>query len=136
MNIPDHILFFDGECVLCNRLMQFVFRKDKKNIFYFAHLQSEPGKKVKEQVSAETDTFIYVEKGKAFVKSTAVLKICRRLGGIYLLLYPLIFLPPFLRDPLYMLFSRHRYRWFGKYDTCLVPGENLRKRFLTSFSGA
>jgi predicted DCC family thiol-disulfide oxidoreductase YuxK len=75
-------------------------------------------------------TFVLVENNKAYPKSTAALKIARNLSGGWPLMYAFIILPPFIRDVVYNIISRYRYKWFGKRDECMIPTPELRARFL------
>jgi len=76
------------------------------------------------------DTVVLVEGDRVYVRSGAALRIARRLGGVYPAFYALIVVPPFIRDFLYDWFARHRYRWFGQRDACIVPSAEVRERFL------
>ena len=78
----------------------------------------------------EFDTMILVEKGRAYARSTAALRIARRLGGWWPLLTVLLAVPPFLRDAAYSVLAGNRYRWFGRSETCRVPTPEIRDRFL------
>ena len=128
------IVLFDGVCGLCDRFVQFVLHHDREGVVRFAPLQSDiAGSLLREfGLPAEGLSFIVVIIGKkSFIKSAAVLEIFRFLprGWRYLSLFRII--PVVISDTVYDFTARHRYRWFGKYDTCTVPDENQRKRFLT-----
>lgn len=126
------IILFDGVCNLCNGFVQFVIRNDRSGYFCFAALQSESGRNVLQQVSFldyTIDSVVLVENGKFYVRSTAALKIMRRLGGFWPLTYAAIILPVFLRDFIYKLIARNRYR-FGKQESCMLPTPELKMRFL------
>ena len=125
------VLFFDGECNLCNRTVQFIIRHDRKKIFLFAPLQSNTGKDTLQQFTGEApDSVILFYRGGYFIKSTAALHTLRLIGGFWSLLYSLIIVPRFLRDWVYDIISRHRYQWFGKRNECMVPTKELKERFL------
>lgn len=79
---------------------------------------------------AEPDSVLLIENGRVWQKSTASLRIARRLSGAWPLIYALIIIPRFLRDPVYDWVARNRYRWFGRDDSCMLPDPALRKRFL------
>lgn len=127
------LILFDGVCNLCNGFVTFLIPRDRKNHFQFGSLQSP---KVIELLRAyhymttELSTVILIEDDKLYTRSTAVLRIARRLGGIWVLAYPLILLPSFLRDWLYDLVARNRYRFFGRKDTCMIPRPEWRDRFV------
>ncbi len=127
------IILFDGVCNFCNASVNFVIRRDKHDRFRFAPLQSATGQALQEQYQlnpAALDTFILVENGRAYGKSTAALKVARGLGFPVNLAYGLMIIPRFLRDVVYSLVARNRYKWFGKKETCMVPDENVRRKFI------
>ena len=126
------ILYFDGECNLCNRSVQFVIRHDAKKQFRFASLQSAAGKVVLQSFGGRApDSLILEYAGRYRVRSTAALYTLKFLGGAWSLLFVFIAVPPVLRDWIYDFISRHRYRWFGKRDQCMIPTPELRSRFLS-----
>ena len=132
----NHVILFDGVCNFCNSSVNLIIKKDKKNIFRFAPLQSEIGGQLTKHYGIDpvkTDSIVYIEDGKAYVKSTAALKIARHMKGMYSLLYGFIALPKFMRDPFYNLVAKNRYKWFGKKDSCMVPTPEIRQKFI-SFS--
>lgn len=128
------IILFDGVCNLCNALVQFVIRHDPEQYFRFASLQSEAGRALlaKHDLAApETpESLVLLEGGKVRRYSSAALHILRHLKSWHRLFFPLIYVPAFLRDPVYRFIARHRYRWFGKQDTCWLPEPELNERFL------
>jgi predicted DCC family thiol-disulfide oxidoreductase YuxK len=125
------VLFFDGVCMLCNRMMQFVIRHDKKKRFRFATLQSEHGRVAKSMIGAVTaDSVVLLHNGKYYTKSDAVLRAAVLLGGVWSLLTVGFIVPGFIRNGLYSWAARHRYQWFGRSDTCMVPDASIRDRFL------
>lgn len=121
------VVLFDGVCNLCNSSVQFIIRRDSKGRFRFASLQSEIGKKLldKFHFSAETsDTIILIENDKLYIKSTAALRIARKLDKLWFLLYAFIILPTSFRDLIYDFIARNRYKWFGKNESCMLPQSN------------
>ncbi len=128
------ILFFDGECNLCNSSVQFIIKRDKKKKFLFAPLQSERGKQavaeVQQQMLKVPDSVILYYNGKYYSRSSAALRIARLLGGVWSLLYAGMILPGFIRDGVYEWIARNRYKWFGKRNECMMPTPELRSRFL------
>ncbi|RYY68976.1 MAG: thiol-disulfide oxidoreductase DCC family protein [Chitinophagaceae bacterium] len=127
------LILFDGVCNLCNGAVQFVIRHDKKGQFKFASLQSESGQHLlqKHQLPQENFTsFVLIENGKTYIRSTAALRVARSLTGAVKLLYGFIIVPPFIRDAVYNFIAKHRYRWFGKKDSCMLPTPELQSRFL------
>ncbi|MBL7690761.1 MAG: DUF393 domain-containing protein [Flavipsychrobacter sp.] len=131
---PHLIVFFDGVCNLCNRTVQILIRNDKAQQLTFCSLQSGRGAAVMKKVenTAATPKSIILKAGdKYYTKSTAVLKIARILGGAWALLYPLVLIPRPLRDVVYDLIARNRYRWFGRSGTCMMPDHTVAARFLS-----
>ena len=131
--LPDHLLFFDGVCNLCNGLVRFIIRHDERERFRFASLQGLPGQRFLQThglASGSLDSLVYWRKGKVLTRSSAALNVARDLGGLWSLAYGLIVVPRFIRDAVYDLVARKRYRWFGKRDACMVPTPELRERFV------
>lgn len=129
------IILFDGVCNLCNGFVQFVIKRDKKNTFKFASLQSERAKQLLHDYNFsenKLDSIVLIDAvaHKAWTESSAALRIARELGGIYGILYAFIILPRFFRDGLYRLVSRNRYRWFGRKKECMLPGPDTKDRFI------
>lgn len=125
------VILFDGVCNFCNSSINFVIRNDKKAHFQFAPLQSEVAQKLAgNRILPTPDTVLLLENGIIYEKSTAALKIAKKLDGLWPVLYGLIIIPKFIRDPIYDLIARNRYRWFGKKESCMIPGPEIRNRFL------
>ena len=118
-----NVLLFDGVCNLCHGMVAFVRKRDKKALFRFVAIQSEAGQTLIEQyrIHNNNDTLYYIRGDVCYSKSTAVLQLLKDLGGGWKYCYPLIFIPPCLRDAVYLFVSRNRYRWFGKRDDCALP---------------
>lgn len=130
-NTMMNIVLFDGVCNLCNGAVVFIISRDKLCRFRFASLQSNIGKKLCCQcgIPKNNESIIYIRKGKCFYESTAILKIFYDLKGIYRVMYLFIIIPPFVRNFIYRLIARNRYRLFGKRDSCMLPSEQLRRHF-------
>ena len=127
------IILFDGVCNLCNSSVQFIIKRDKRNQFLFASLQSAAGQQYLRRFGLPADTFnsfVLVEDDQCYTRSTAALRIARSLGGAWSLLYAFIVLPRFIRDAVYNLIARNRYKWFGKKEACWVPTPELKSKFL------
>jgi predicted DCC family thiol-disulfide oxidoreductase YuxK len=127
------VILFDGVCNLCNRAVQFIIKRDKKKQFLFASLQGKTGSELLKQFDLPPDqfnSFVLIENQKAYTRSTAALRVAKKLSGGWSFLYGLSILPPFLRDPVYNLIAKKRYKWFGKRDECMLPSPELRERFL------
>ena len=131
----NRIIFFDGVCNLCNASVNFILKNDKKKRFVFASLQSDVAKDILLQFSKKKltlDTFIYVENGVLFEKSTAALKIAKQLRTPWPIFYVFMIIPKFFRDYIYTFIAKNRYNWFGKKASCMVPTPELKSRFLDS----
>ncbi|MCG3166880.1 MAG: hypothetical protein POELPBGB_02663 [Bacteroidia bacterium] len=127
------VILFDGVCNLCNSSVQFIIKRDKKNIFRFASIQSEFGQRVIKRfglADKNIDSIILFENDSVKIKSDAVIKIARQLGGIYSLLYVFNIIPEFIRNSVYDIIARNRYQWFGKKESCMIPTPDLKKLFI------
>ncbi len=127
------IILFDGICNFCNSAINFVLKKDKTKSIKFAALQSEAGKEIVQQFGLPPNdmrSFLLIEDGKVYSRSAAALKVCRYLTGAWPLCYAFIIIPAFIRNAVYDLIARNRYRWFGKKDECMIPTPDMRARFL------
>ena len=126
------IVLFDGVCNFCNAAVNFIISHDHSQKFKFAPLQSELGQelKAKHGIGEEVDSIVLVENGRAYLHSTAALRVAKRLGGVFSLAYAFIIVPPFIRDFLYKTFAKFRYKLFGRKDVCMMPTPEVRARFL------
>ncbi len=127
------IVLFDGVCNLCNGAVQFLLRRDHRRHFRFAALQSAAGQALLRQHGVDTAalaTIVAVEGGRARVQSDAALLLARRLPWPWPLLAVCLVCPRPLRDALYSLVARHRYRWFGRTESCMLPTPETADRFL------
>lgn len=135
-NIPDNkkIILFDGVCNLCNNAVNFIIERDEKDVFRFASLQSELGKKLTSERGIdpeEMDSMLLIEPGVAYYqRSTAALEISKDLSGGYSMLKYISFLPEGFRDSIYNLIARNRYKWFGKKESCMIPTAKMKAKFL------
>ncbi len=134
----ENIILFDGVCNLCNTAINFVIDRDRKKVFKFSSFQSTFGQGYLKDNQLPLDEFeymVYVENNKIYAKSTAALKIARKMSGIWPILYGFIIIPKFLRDAIYNLIANNRYKWFGKRDQCRVLTPELKARFLEQNDG-
>ncbi|RAV27606.1 thiol-disulfide oxidoreductase DCC family protein [Sinomicrobium soli] len=129
------IILFDGVCNLCNNAVLFVVKRDRKDIFRFASLQSDTGQKMLAERGIdqdETDSIVLIEPGVAYyTRSEAAIGIASSLGG----LWPSVrifryLLPSGLRDRLYNFIAKNRYKWYGKKEQCMIPTPELRAKFI------
>lgn len=131
--MDNPIILFDGVCNLCNRSVAFVIHHDRGRVFRFAPLQSDAGRNLLQKFNLATDSFdtmVLVEGDTHYTRSTAGLRIMRRLGRPWSLLYALVLVPRCLRDAVYGIIVHNRYKWWGKRDSCPTPGPDVRARFL------
>lgn len=131
--MPDNLVLFDGVCNLCNTAVQFIIERDPKQKFYFSSLQSETGKSLLEKYGLahqNIDSLVLIQNGKAYIKSTAALRIAYQLKGPVRIFSIFRILPKFIRNFAYDIIAKNRYLWFGKREHCMIPAPALRKRFL------
>jgi predicted DCC family thiol-disulfide oxidoreductase YuxK len=127
------VILFDGVCNLCHGSVRFVIERDPHGHFQFAPLQSETATTLIGGLAdpvAMPDSIVLVDDEHLYVRSTAALRIARRLRFPWPLLWGVMAVPRPLRDWVYDVIARHRYGWFGKRDTCMVPTKEIRDRFL------
>ena len=134
------VLFYDGVCGLCNRTVQFILRRDRREVFRFAPLQGPLANRILKAHGidpSDLDT-IYVavncdqsSKERLLARSDAAVFVFRELGGIWRVGAAVLgLMPRSVRDWGYGLIARNRYRVFGRYETCPIPSESVRTRFL------
>lgn len=127
------IILFDGVCNLCNHGVQFTIRRDTLNKFKFASLQSEIGQQLLNKFDLpleKFDSFVLIKGDNYFLKSSAGLHVLKELGGAWKLLFVFIIFPRPVRDLVYDVIAKSRYKLFGKSDSCMVPTPDLSSRFL------
>ncbi len=127
------VILFDGVCNLCNAAVQFIVKHDPAARFYFASLQSAAGQQLLQQYALplqDFNSFILLDGERVYTKSTAALKVAKKLNGPVKMLYGFIIVPAFIRNAVYAFIAKNRYRWFGKKEECMLPTPALQKRFL------
>lgn len=128
------IILFDGVCNLCDSFVQFVIKRDKRDVFRFVALQSELGQRILEHIGVDPkhiDSIILYEPGVAYYyKSTAAIEIAKSLGGFLGLSTLFRLIPNFLRNPIYDYVAKNRYKWYGKKESCMLPTPELKAKFL------
>ena len=135
-NNDNHIVFYDGYCVLCSRSVDFILSRDSRTIFRFASLQSDFSKNILTKSGypiahiQNLNNVVYLRNEVLKIKSDAVLSILWELGGIYKLSFLAYIFPRVMRDFAYDSIAKLRYRIFGKRDTCRVPTPQEMSRFL------
>lgn len=128
------VILFDGICNFCNSAVNFTIKRDKKAIIQYAPLQTEKGRMFLRQYNLpinEMKSFLFIEDGKVYTRSTAALRVCRYLRGIWPLCFVFMIVPRFIRDGIYDWIAKHRYKWFGVRQECMMPAPEVRKRFLS-----
>lgn len=127
------IILFDGICNFCNNSVIFILKRNIKTPIYFAALQSEVGKRLLTEYELpvkEMESIVFIEQGKAYMQSTAALRICKYLRGLWPLCYGFIIVPKFIRDGIYNWIAKNRYKWFGIRKECMIPTPEMKTRFL------
>jgi predicted DCC family thiol-disulfide oxidoreductase YuxK len=127
------LILFDGVCNLCNAWVRFVIRRDPAGVFRFAAQQSPVGLAVLEdhvRGAGPLSSIVLIADRWVYTESDAILQIFARLGVPWSWIALLRIIPRRVRDACYRFVVRHRYRWFGKTETCQVPSANIRSRFI------
>lgn len=126
------LVLFDGVCHFCNNSVNFITDRDPQKKFVFAPLQSEYAKERLIFFGENTeviDSIIVVHNNRIYKRSRAALEIVRRLNGLWPLCYSAIIIPAFIRDLVYNLIAKNRYKWFGKMEACRIPTPEMRDRY-------
>jgi len=133
----DKIILYDGSCVLCNRAVRFLLKRDTRQQLKIAPLQGDFARTLHlpEQPNNAFQTVLYVTvddagQQRVFDRSDAILTCLVDFGGLWRLTGALKIIPRAIRDFSYNLIARHRYRWFGRYVVCPMPEPDIRDRFL------
>lgn len=132
-NNETYILLFDGICNLCNSIVKFTIKRDTKGKFKFAAFQSDEGKTLLKELGLKSnyfDSLVLIIGDKYYLKSSAGLLVLKELGSIWKMGYVFIYFPRPLRDFVYNLIAKTRYRIFGKQNVCMVPTNDIKQRFL------
>jgi predicted DCC family thiol-disulfide oxidoreductase YuxK len=129
----ETVVLFDGVCNLCNGAVQFLLRRDREHRLRYASLQSTAGRRLLQRhgLAGDTlETIVVVEGDRVRLRSDAALLLARRLPWPWPLLAAFLLFPRPLRDALYSLVARNRYRWFGRRASCMLPTPETADRFL------
>lgn len=129
MNQKGKIIIFDGICGFCNKSIDILMRLDTQKIFKYTSLQGEFIKTL--NIDPNIDSIIYYEDGTLYYKSTAILKILRSLGGIWIISNVFYIIPRVIRDFTYDIIAKYRYNIFGKMDSCRMPKEGEEGLFIS-----
>jgi predicted DCC family thiol-disulfide oxidoreductase YuxK len=128
-----HLIIFDGVCNLCEYSLLFIIKNDRQSRFTFVSAQSDRGKELQRLHGVDTlkdGTVILLKNDQVYVKSDAAVEIAKDLDGLWRLLYILKLIPKPVRDRVYSIISKNRYRWFGQKKECMLPDKNIKDRFL------
>ena len=127
----ETIVFYDGQCGLCNRLVNLLLVLDHKKRLKFAPLQGQTAKtKLPKELLADLKTMALLKNGRVYTNSDAAFEVMKTIGGIFSLLYIFKFIPRFIRDAVYDFISKNRIRWFGQSESCRMPTKEERTLFL------
>jgi predicted DCC family thiol-disulfide oxidoreductase YuxK len=135
-NLPKDkkIVLFDGICNYCNDKINFIIKKDKQDIFRFVALQSETGQKTIKYlgIDASIDSIVLYEPGYAYyIKSEAVFRIIKHLSSSVRFLLFFNFIPTSIKNVFYDIIAKNRYNWYGKKESCMMPTEEVKRKFIT-----
>ncbi|WP_058308121.1 thiol-disulfide oxidoreductase DCC family protein [Gracilibacillus massiliensis] len=126
------IILFDGVCNFCSSSVQFIIKRDPNQKFQFASLQSDVGQQLisNYNVPKDIDSLVLIEGNRYYTKSTAALRIAKSLHRLYPLVSIFLLIPKIVRDRVYQIIAKNRYRWFGKKEHCMLPSPKDRERFI------
>jgi len=127
------IVLFDGVCNYCNDKINFIIKNDKQDVFRFVALQSETGQKIINYLGIDPsiDSIILYEPGYAyFIKSEAVFRIVKHLSSAVKLLMIFNFIPNSIKNIFYDIIAKNRYNWYGKKESCMMPTEEVKIKFI------
>ena len=129
----DNVVIFDGVCKLCARSVRFILDHEADHTLRFTPLQSPAGMRLMRELGLDPEdarTFVLIADGKAYVKSDAAIRLSRYFRRAWKPLGLIKIIPRWIRDRVYDVVARNRYRWFGRLDSCMVPTPELRTRFI------
>lgn len=130
--LKQPIVFFDGECVMCNRFVDILLRVDPMGTILIASLQSQTARQFLPPLPTDREAWsiYYQDETDLYQQSDAFIQICKRLGNVWSIFGVLGVIPRPIRDRIYRLIARNRYRLFGRRATCRMPSESEQERFL------
>lgn len=133
MNLPEHIIVYDGQCHFCNGWLRFLPPRDPHKRYHYCPMQTATGRALLRQHGLDPDdpvSFLYLERGQPRYGADAIIRIVSGLGGWWRGTVVLRAIPGVLREAAYGVVARNRYRWWPKTAACVIPSEDLRVRFL------
>jgi len=128
-----NVIIFDGVCNFCNGAVNFIIKHDSNKIFSFTPMQSDLAKELIEKYKIDNvgfDTFLLIKNNKCYLWTDAALEITRDLTGFWRVLIIFKIIPRPIRDYFYRLFARNRYALFGRKESCMVPSDDVKSRFV------
>lgn len=134
--LPENkkIILFDGFCNLCDTSVQYIIKRDNKDIFRFVAIQSDLGQQILKNIGIDIlkiDSIILYEPGKAYYyKAEAALRIAKNLKGMIAVVSVFSFLPNIVTNSIYDFIAKNRYKWYGKKELCMIPTPELKAKFL------
>ena len=132
VDLESAVVFYDGECGLCDRTVQLLLRMDRRSKLRFATLQGETATAQlgAPEGPAEAWSIKLAMNGQIYQMSSAVIRALAHTGGIWSAFIVFLAVPRFIRDGVYRFVAAHRYKWFGNTNSCLLPTPAMRERFL------
>lgn len=126
------IVFFDGECVMCNGFVDILLQVDPSGTILIAPLQGQTARQFLPPLPTDREdwSIYYQDEFDLYQQSDAFIQICRRLGSVWSIFGVIGLIPKPIRDRIYRFIARNRYRLFGRRDTCRMPNESEQERFL------
>ncbi|PHS39892.1 MAG: thiol-disulfide oxidoreductase [Sulfurovum sp.] len=128
MSKINQVIIFDGACGLCNKSVDLLIKMDKEKRFKYTSLQGEYVKTL--DIKPDIDSIIFYIDGTVYYKSTAILKILKSLGGIWIISNICYLIPRLIRDYIYDVIAKYRYKTFGKRESCRIPKEGEEELFI------
>ncbi|WP_299492645.1 DCC1-like thiol-disulfide oxidoreductase family protein [Acaryochloris sp. IP29b_bin.137] len=131
-SVPQPIVFFDGECVMCNGFVDILLTIDPEGAILIAPLQGQTAKQFLPPLPTDREAWsiYYQDERDLYDRSDAFLQVCKRLGGVWSVFTVIALIPRPIRDRIYRLIARNRYRLFGRRSSCRMPSETEQERFL------
>lgn len=133
MEVKEPIWLFDAVCILCSRSVQYTLAHEQKPEINFVAIQSTQGRELALKYNIDPDdpeSFIFLSQGRPLVKLEGVIELARHLNGPARAIILFRFLPKPLRDWFYDRIAKNRYRWFGKSESCMMPQQEHKYRFV------
>lgn len=127
------VVFFDGECIMCNTFVNQLLKIDTTGKVFIATLQGETAQRYLPPLPEERKewSIFYLDQKGVYDQSDAVVQLCDRLGGFWSILSLIRIIPTPIRNAVYRFIARNRYRWFGQRSTCRVSNREEQSHFLS-----